>query len=302
MSYKLNVIKPFFGLIAVISVSLGYLVIGAFFAILVALLKFFESLKPSKKKTSTNQAQIDYTSKNLIKEGATQDVTNKLLEISKVIKDERLTEAESLLRNFDKQSLNQADLTNIQSVRASLYLIRGKLPEAKAVYEAILDTQIKSNAVYIGLATISAFEAFGKRNSDPKESKKLFYQSNDWYFRAISLDNRPQILVTIYYGIYDNYRILVDFFKEEKEYDNFIKYKKLFEDCNKKIASPLKTNTKIGNNKTSLTKSELQSILKNKGLNFDISSIPGNSTIDNYSIKTDDSQNPVLIINHNNLS
>ena len=157
MSYKLNVIKSFFGLITVISFSLGYLVIGAFFAILVALLKFFESLKPSKKKTSTNQAQIDYTSKNLIKEGATQDVTNKLLEISKVIKDERLTEAESLLRNFDKQSLNQADLTNIQSVRASLYLIRGKLPEAKAVYEAILDTQIKSNAVYIGLATISAF-------------------------------------------------------------------------------------------------------------------------------------------------
>lgn len=246
---------------------------------------------------SIEQSQINYTSNNLVKEGATQIITNKLLEISKIIKDGRLDEANSLLRNFDKQSLNQTDLTNIQSVRASLYLIQGKFPEAKAIYEAILDTHIKSNAVYTGLATIYAFEAFGIRISNPEQSKKLLYQSNDYYFKAVDIDKRPQVLVTIYYGIYDNYRILVNFFKIQKENTNLIKYKKIFEDNNSQAGFPFQPmSSEELNKKTNLTRNELQYILKVKGLNFDISSIPENAIISSYSINTSDPQDPVLTI------
>ena len=223
---------------------------------------------------NVNQTQINYITENLTKEGATKIVTDKLIEISKIIKEGRFPEAETSLRNFKKQNLNQVDLTNIQSVRAGLYLIQGKLPEAKAVYEAILDTQIKSNAVYIGLATISAFEAFGKKSLDPKESIRLFYQSNDWYFKAVDIDKRPQVLAMIYYGIYDNFRFLVNFFQIKKEEGSLNQYKALFEQYNREVGYPVKvTSESIGMDKgTNVTKAELVPL--NTGVPIAISRLP----------------------------
>lgn len=244
-----------------------------------------------------DQSQVNYTSNNLNKDGATPEITNKLLGISKIIKEGRLDEAETSLRNFDKQSLGQVDLTNIQSVRASLYLIKGKLPEAKAIYEAILDTNTKSNAVYTGLATIYAFEAFGLRTSNPEKSKEYIYKSNDYYYKAIDIDKRPQVLVTIYQGIYDNFSILVNFFNVKSEIENFERYKKLFEEVNSQAGFPFKPAELIElEKKTSYTKSELQTLLRLKGLNFDISSLPSNAIITGYSINSSDQENPFVEI------
>ncbi len=228
--------------------------------------------------------QREVVSDDIIFNGATIAVTNKLVEIAKLMKEGKLPEAETMLRSFEKDILTNIDLTNIQSVRAAIYMAQGKFPEAKAIYESILDTDIKSNAVYSGLGTIAVFEAFKLQKTDPQKAISLLYTSNDWYFQALDVDKRPQALVTLYFNIYDNFRILTQYFYQPESI-NTQKYKELFLEYNELAGKPyLVPDNQVIEQKfePGITKAELESILKSKGLNFDISGIPDNVVINSY--------------------
>lgn len=236
----------------------------------------------------------------LVYNDATVNVTNKLLEISKLLKDGRVTEAETILRSFEKESLTSKDATNIQSVRAGLYLAQGKFTEAKAIYESILDTGTRSNAVYSGLGTIAAFEAFKFQKSDSKKAIELLYESNEWYFQALDIDKRPQVLVTLYFNIYDNFRILTEYFSQT-ESANVKKYQELFFKYSELSGNPdSSSSSQVIEQKfdPEITKQEFELILKSNGLNFDISAIPDTSLISSYHFDGGDISEPVLNVEH----
>lgn len=236
----------------------------------------------------------------LVFNDATVSVTNKLLEISQLLKQSRLPEAETILRSFEKDDLTNKDLTNIQSVRAGIYIAQGKFPEARAIYESILDTGTKSNAVYSGLGTIAAFEAFKIKKTNPAKAVELLYKSNEWYFQALDLDKRSQALVMSYLNIYDNFRVLTQYFNQP-ESASTQKYKELFLQHNELAGNPYSIpGDKIieQNFETGISKQELKSVLEGEGLDFDISSIPDNTTIKSYRIDSSNPKDPILSIEH----
>jgi hypothetical protein len=170
-----------------------------------------------------------------IKDGATIEIIDKLLEIVKIAKDGEIEKAQEILRDFNKDNLSNVDFTNIQSTKAHLYIMQGKLLDAKIIYEAILDTGIKSNAVYLGMGNILAAESVKKQQLNKDEAIHLLYESNNWYYKALEpeMDQRPVILVHVYWAIYENFKILTEYF-DQNETSNLDKYQKLFEDSNKK--------------------------------------------------------------------
>lgn len=170
-----------------------------------------------------------------IKDGANAEITNKLLEIVKIAKGGEVEKAQEALRSFDKNIISNVDLTNIQSTKAFLYVMQGKLLDAKVIYEAILDTGIKSNAVYLGMGNILAAESVSRQVSDRERAKDLLYESNDWYYKALEakMDQHPAVLVNVYWGLYENFKILTKYFGQN-ETANLDKYRKLFEDSNAK--------------------------------------------------------------------
>lgn len=175
---------------------------------------------------------------NLIYNGATKKVTDALLEVSKALKVGSIKDAELILEGIPKNDLTPKDVTNIQSVRAGIFMIQGDLASAKSIYRSIIDTGTSNNAVFTGLGTIAAFEAF-KNRSDSTKAMSLLYESNDWYIKAIAGGQRPEALVTIYHNLFDNYRVLTEHFNQ-KEQGNLDKYKKLFLETNIKAGNPYK--------------------------------------------------------------
>lgn len=191
-----------------------------------------------KKDYFEKKPEVPNVENNLIYNGATTSVTNALLEVSKALKTGNTKNAELILEGIPKNDLTLKDMTNIQSVRAGIFMTLGDLSSAKSIYQSILDTGTSSNAVFTGLGTIAAFEAF-KNQFDSTKAIALLYESNDWYLKAIAGDNRPRALVTIYYNLFDNYRVLTGHF-HQSEQGNLEKYKKLFLETNAKAGNPYK--------------------------------------------------------------
>ena len=87
------------------------------------------------------------------------------------------------------------------------------------------------------MGLITGFKAFRIQKSDPSKAIAHLYESNDWYLKALAGDPRPQFTVIMYYGIYDNYRILTNFFKQNEQ-KNLEKYRDLFLETNEKAGHP----------------------------------------------------------------
>ena len=240
------------------------------------------------------------------KEGTTtKEVINKLLEISQIVKDGNLDKAIEELRNFEKNNLSLMDLANIQSTRAFIYIAQGRLKEAKAVYEAILDTGIKSNAVYIGMGNILSAESVAAQEIDRERAEKLLYDANDYYYNALDIDKRPIVLVWIYYALYENFYVLNNNFGKN-ESENLVKYKNLFEENNLKAGNPyigdiLKTLYPYRNKTINLkcsNKKELSDSLKQLGVNMDISALPEDRQLDSCILNLENPREPFLEVNY----
>ena len=175
----------------------------------------------------------------LIFNGATKKVTDGLLEASKQLKENHIQEAENIISGISKENLTPKDITNIQSVKASIKMAQGDLSGAQSIYESILSTGTKSNAVFTGLGTIQAFKTLNYKDTNPEKAISLLYESNDWYFKALAGDSRPEALVTIYFNLYENFRMLTEFFKRDEK-ANLEKYKNLFLQTNQDAGNPYK--------------------------------------------------------------
>lgn len=173
----------------------------------------------------------------LISFGATERVTNGLLQVGKMLKIGNVQAAEEVLDGIPKNDLTPTDLTNIQSTRAAIEFAKGNLPAARSIYLSIIDTGTKSNAVFSGMATITAFESLKFYKSDPDKAVALTKESNEWYLKALAGDQRPEVTVHIYYGLFDNYKRLTEYFKLN-EIENMNKFQVLFLEANKKAGSP----------------------------------------------------------------
>jgi len=173
----------------------------------------------------------------LIYNGATKQVTDGLLVVSKTLKGGDIPGAEIVLQGIPKSNLTPTDLTNIQSTTAGIALAKGEHVAAETIYSAIIATGTSSNAVFSGMAVIEAFKAFTLQKSDPQKAIAHLNESNIWYLKALAGDKRPQATVTIYNGLYENYRILTQVFKQNEQ-QNFENYRDLFLEANKKAGHP----------------------------------------------------------------
>lgn len=173
----------------------------------------------------------------LIYNGATQQVTNGLIEVGKMLKTGNITEAEKILQGIPKNNLTPTDVTNIQSTTAGIELAKGNIEAAETIYKSIIATGTNSNAVFSGMAAIAAFKTLNLHKTDPSKAIALLHESNEWYLKALAGDQRPQVLVHVYYGLYDNYERLTNYFKQN-EHQNLEKYRKLFLETNQKAGDP----------------------------------------------------------------
>jgi len=176
----------------------------------------------------------------LIYNGATKQVTNGLLEVGRTLKVGNITGAERVLEGIPKTNLTPTDLTNIQSTRAAIELKKGNFGEAETIYRSIVETGTDSNAVFSGLATIAAFKTQNLYETNHPAAIALLNESNTWYLKALAGDHRPQVTVHIYFGLYDNYKRLTKYFKQD-EGENLENYRNLFLEANEKVGNPYPT-------------------------------------------------------------
>ena len=87
------------------------------------------------------------------------------------------------------------------------------------------------------MATIAALKTVDLYKSEPSKAIALLNESNEWYLKALAGDQRSQVTVHIYYGLYDNYRRLTEYFKQNKQ-PNFERYRDLFLEANQKAGYP----------------------------------------------------------------